>query len=85
MQRGAQENLWPKFFFESAPIARHFVWASGLHQACHFKLLIGKYFAKQCCSPASTNFFPRERFTPEMSRFSGASAGRRTSLGQLRL
>jgi len=25
MQRGAQENLWPKFFLER-PVARHFVW-----------------------------------------------------------
>jgi len=25
MQRGAQENLWPKFILSSAPIARHFV------------------------------------------------------------
>jgi len=24
MQRGAQENLWPKFFLER-PVARHFV------------------------------------------------------------
>jgi hypothetical protein len=25
MQRGAQENLWPKFFL-GRPVARHFVW-----------------------------------------------------------
>ena len=33
MQRGAQENLWPKFFLER-PVARHFVCHVLLHTVC---------------------------------------------------
>jgi hypothetical protein len=35
MQRGAQENLWPKSFLER-PVARHFVCSICLHTACHW-------------------------------------------------
>jgi hypothetical protein len=33
MQRGVQENLWPKFFLER-PVARHFVCSLCMHTAC---------------------------------------------------